>query len=347
MAQCLVVDFGTKNCRYGWSGDARPESILSRSLAPEGSAQHFIDRGLVSDWSSIDHVWSDVFARANASPEETPILFADSPVIRDQDREKMAEILFEKFSIPHYFVGNQGVLSIYSCGRTSALLVDAGYGATHAMAIHEGYAYPQTIERMEVGGADIATLLDNLLRDRGVDTSVLDMDSVQEQLSQVSTDFVQDSIRLRTHVEEQPALTLPDGTAIALPDEHLRCGEALFQPAMVGVAGDGLGDRLGRIVRTCEADKEGGPMRALPSCVLLAGGLSQMPGMAPRVRLELERRAASSRSFFLAALVQDEARTAAWLGGSVLASLPGFVANNFVSAAEFREFGPSAVHRRC
>jgi hypothetical protein len=44
----------------------------------------------------------------------------------DKDRSKMAELLFEKFEIPAYFVGSQSVLSLYSAGRTSGVVVDIG-----------------------------------------------------------------------------------------------------------------------------------------------------------------------------------------------------------------------------
>ena len=344
----LVVDVGTKNYRGGWSGDSRPaQSSLSKTLVSSHSEEPFLDRGLVCNWGLMENAWSSIFTKSAVAPEETPVLSADCPATKDGDREKMAEILFEKFSIPQYFVCNQSILSIYSSGRTSAMIVDAGYGATHTMAIHEGYAYPHTIERMAVGGADISQYLDNMLRDRGVDTSSLDLDTIQEQVSSVGLDFIQESARLRTHMDEQPTLTLPDGNTVVLTDEHLRCGEVLFQPGLVGASGDGLDDLMWQIIRVCDSDKEGGPMRNLPNCILLSGGLSQMPGFGARVRAELEKRSGHGRGFFIATLPQDEARCAAWIGGSILASLPGFVDNNFVSLAEYRELGPSAVHRRC
>ena len=363
----LVVDLGSRSTRAGWSGEDVPKlSVLSSSLIDmhlsskaneqedmavdgegEGSPSHFLERGLVTNWDQVEKLWGNLFSKFECSTEETPILFADSPSTKDQDREKMAEILFEKFSIPHYFVCNQTVLNLYSCGRTSGLMIDLGYGSTHAAAVHEGFAYPHIIERMEVGGLDIARSLESMLQDRGLPTAAIDMDRLQEEVAAVALDFVQDSQRLRAHPEEQPALTLPDGNTITLTDEHLRCGEALFQPGLVGAEGEGLDERLMRIIRVCDSDKDGGPLRALPQCILLCGGLSQLPGLVPRLRAEIFNHSSASRSFYMAALPGDDARNAAWLGGSILGSLPGFIANNFMSLGEYHEVGASAIHRKC
>ena len=82
--------------------------------------------------------------------------------------------------------------------------------------------------------------------------------------------------------------------------------------------------------------------------VLLSGGLSQLPSLALRIRADLEKRSTPNRAFFVAALPQDDARNAAWIGGSILPSLPGFIENNFVSLQEYREHGAAAaLHRRC
>ena len=57
----------------------------------------------------------------------------------------MTKIMFESFEVPKYYVGIQAVLSLYSSGKTTGLVLDAGDGVTHTVPIFEGYAIPHAI----------------------------------------------------------------------------------------------------------------------------------------------------------------------------------------------------------
>ena len=114
----------------------------------------------------------------------------------DRDRERMAEILFEQHQVPAYFVASQSVLSVYSCGRTSALVIDCGYSVTHAMAVHEGFAFPHTIMRLELGGLDISRNLQDLLAERGVslgppEQGMQAANAIKESVGEVALDYAQ------------------------------------------------------------------------------------------------------------------------------------------------------------
>ena len=79
----------------------------------------------------------------------------------------MTEIMFETFQVPSFYLAIQAVLSLYSSGKTTGLVLDAGDGVTHTVPIYEGYALPHAIERNDLAGRDLTEYLKKLLNEEG------------------------------------------------------------------------------------------------------------------------------------------------------------------------------------
>jgi actin len=79
----------------------------------------------------------------------------------------MTEIMFETFTVPSFYLAIQAVLSLYSSGKTTGLVLDAGDGVTHTVPIYEGYALPHAIERNDLAGRDLTEYLKKLLNEEG------------------------------------------------------------------------------------------------------------------------------------------------------------------------------------
>lgn len=75
--------------------------------------------------------------------------------------------MFETFSVPSFYLAIQAVLSLYSSGKTTGLVLDAGDGVTHTVPIYEGYALPHAIERNDLAGRDLTEYLKKLLNEEG------------------------------------------------------------------------------------------------------------------------------------------------------------------------------------
>merc|ERR1711881_508362 len=81
--------------------------------------------------------------------------------------EKMVQVMFETFEVQNIYVAIQAVMSLYSAGRTTGLVVDSGDGVTHTVPVFEGFSLPHAVERMEIAGRVLTDYLCKLLLEAG------------------------------------------------------------------------------------------------------------------------------------------------------------------------------------
>lgn len=86
------------------------------------------------------------------SPRDTPIIFTEPSIHNKDARLKLTEFMFEKFQVPAIFMAKAPVLAAFSCGRSTAVVLDSGHRSTVVTPVHDGYALQKCIMKHDIGG---------------------------------------------------------------------------------------------------------------------------------------------------------------------------------------------------
>jgi actin len=127
-----------------------------------------MQRGIVTGWDDMEKIWHHIFYKElNVYPEEHPVLLSETLLDPREKRENMAQVMFETFNTPAFYVAVEPVLSMYASGHTTGLALNSGNGITTTVLIYEGFPITHAINRLEIAGRDMTDYLTNLLTERG------------------------------------------------------------------------------------------------------------------------------------------------------------------------------------
>ncbi|KAJ7117406.1 actin-related protein Arp4p [Mycena crocata] len=99
-----------------------------------------LNEGLIHDFEPVSalmrHAIVDVM---RCNPSEHPILVTEPAWNTPANRERMAEIMFEEFQVPAFYIANTGVLNAFAAGKGSALVIDVGQTMASVTPIVDGF----------------------------------------------------------------------------------------------------------------------------------------------------------------------------------------------------------------
>lgn len=304
-----------------------------------------IEHGIITNWDDMEHIWEYTFNnQLRVNPMDHKVMLTEAPQNPKRNREKMMEIMFEKFSVSASYVAVQGVLSLYASGRTTGIVLDIGDGVTHTIPVFEGYSIPHAITRHDMAGRDVTDYLRRLLDDRGYRFTTSSekeiVKDIKEKLCYCALNY-EDEESLYKKRNMTRNYRLPDGNVITLNEEMFKAPEILFDPDLFGKETPGIHEAVHYSIQKADMDVR----KDLYSNIVLSGGTTMIKMLDKRLEKELNfmKPAKMSNVKIIAPI---ERKYSVWLGGSILSSLETFD-KAWIYKKEYEESGVSIIHQRC
>lgn len=342
--------------------------------------------GVVVDWDIVDSIWDHAFRECLLiDPKEHPMLLAELSSNTQQQRERTAELIFEKYKVPALFLAKNAVLTSFALGRATSLVVDCGGGSTTVAPVHDGYVLQKGVTTSPIGGEFLTYCLMKSLESKGItikprysfkrkeirpgEFQIVDLDFPNTTESYklysqrvIASDIKECVCRAPDTPYDESAYSnipmtpyeLPDGQVIEIGADRFKTPDVLFNPS------------LAQTIPGMENFAENIPLRGLPqmvidsinrcdvdirrelfSSILLAGGTASMQQLKERLEKDLlEESPQAARVKVVSSGNATERRFSVWIGGSILASLGSFQQMWF-SKSEYEEHGASYIQRKC
>lgn len=132
-----------------------------------------IGEGIVRDWDMMEKFWHRcILDYIRCDPEQTVFVLTEPPMNPPENRESMAEIMFETFNVKGLHIGVQAVLALVSSSGLGSELsltgtvLDSGDGVTHVIPISDGFVIGSCIKHIPLAGSNITKFIADMIQDR-------------------------------------------------------------------------------------------------------------------------------------------------------------------------------------
>ena len=197
-----------------------------------------MEEGIIKNAGDMEILWDYVLQKKlkiNKSDfKNRKLLITEAPNNPTKNKEKMAQILFEKIGIGFFNIEPQAKMTLFCEGAETGVVLDSGDGVTHVIPIAQNYVLQHQIKRLDIAGRHITNYLTRLMQIKGYAfNSTADFEIVRELKEKycfVSCDIESDRKLDQETTYYNTYTKLPDGRKIRISCEKFEAPEILFQP---------------------------------------------------------------------------------------------------------------------
>lgn len=309
------------------------DTIPLKTPIPKMDLTSFLKDGMVEDWNLFEKMLNYIYSKhLNLDPTLHPVLFSEAPWNMRGKREKLCELMFEKYGVPAFFVCKNAVLSAFANGRGTGVVLDSGATHTSAVPVHDGYVVGNAIVRSPLAGDFVTNQCKQYFAEKNIDIIPYYMISSKEQVKEweparwtkksnlpenltnswksymvkeTLNDFkgsalqISDTSYNRDVAEAMPSVhyEFPNGYNFDLTADRFYLPEALFDTTHIkGITSSIMG--MSQIVTTSVGLCDMEIRSALHSSVVVNGGNTLINGFTERLARDLTTKTPPVKLFF-------------------------------------------------
>lgn len=208
------------------------------------------------------------------------------------------------------FFASQSLLSGFSSGKPTCLIIDSGYTYTNLYGMNDLYPERSTELIYSIGGRDIDAYLRSMVGPQMKGCTSADVNYIKSQYCCVSPKSLSE-MEINKGSEKKESCQLPDGHAIKLGFERQLAPELLFDPQVNGIAKPSIKTAIMESVGRLTEEK----LQKVLRNVIFSGGNSKFKGVQKRLQAELPNSQV---------LCHPEGELGVWRGGAIFASMTTF-----------------------
>ncbi len=194
---------------------------------------NILKSGQIQDWDGIEKFWHrSIHSYLRCDPEEHRFILTEPPLNTPENREQIAEIMFETFNVKGLFIGVQATLALYAqlanqgkeeesknakadlsaIGEMTGTVIDSGDGVTHVFPVCDGYVISSCVKHIPLAGRDITQFTLQSLKDRGEKFNASDSNEIAARIKE-KYGYVCDDV-LKEFASFDKKKKLDDGTIV-------------------------------------------------------------------------------------------------------------------------------------
>ena len=312
----VIIDIGEAYTKVGFAGEEAPRSSFPTITGAEkyknvmvdvgssGRPQIYvgedctrmrgvlkisypISRGNIMDWDHYFAILTHIFYNVlRIDSTKANVIYTEGALTPMQTKQYIGRVLFETYQAKSVQIASAPILSLFSAGLTTGIVVESGEGLTWVVPIINGKVFEPGVQRLTLAGVDICEYLKTLLLRYGI---TLSSGSQREMLRDIKDKYCFVALTPEDTVKNQKDVVsyiLPDGEKVNIPTEVRVYGpEVLFHPELLGYNVYSVPQAI--IYAVSKVDRY--YWRQLLSNIVLSGGNTMFPGIDARLEQEILR----------------------------------------------------------